>query len=91
MDDLKSDTVVGDASSIKKIIDEEKKERKLEDTTGEIDKEFYTSSFGFTKSDFEELKNINHNIKKSNKFIIILLIAIIVIIAIGLGVFFLGK
>lgn len=87
-DDLKSDTMVGDASSIKKILEEEKKERKIEDTNPQIDREFYTSSFGFTKSDFEELKNINHNIKKSNKFIIILLVTVIALIAIGGIVFF---
>lgn len=87
-DDLKSDTMVGDASSIKKILEEEKKERKVEDTNTEIDKDFYTSSFGFTKSDFEELKNINHNIKKSNKFIIILLITVIALLAIGGTIFF---
>ena len=88
LDDLKSDTMVGDASSIKKIIEEEKKLPKIEDTNTEIDREFYTSSFGFTKSDFEELKNINHNIKKSNKFIIILLVTVIALIAIG-GIMFL--
>ena len=82
LDDLKSNTMVGDASSIKKIISEEKDVKEdttnLEDTG--IDNSFYTSSFGFTKKDFEELKNINHNIKKSNKFIIILLVALIVVI-----------
>ena len=52
LDDLKSDTMVGDAASIKKIIDDEK-ERKIETIVDEIDKSFYTSSFGFTQSDFE--------------------------------------
>lgn len=90
-DDLKSDTMVGDASSIKKIIEEEKKEKKLDSTNNEIDREFYTSSFGFTKSDFEDLKNINQNIKKSNKFIIILLISIVIMLIIGIVVFFVIK
>ena len=89
-DDLKSDTMVGDASSIKKIIEEEK-EKKIEDTGLEIDKSFYTSSFGFTQSDFEELKNINHNIKKSNKFIIILLVVLISLIIGGIVFFLLNK
>ena len=89
LDDLKSDTVVGDAASIKKILEEEKEETKLENTNTEIDKSFYTSSFGFTKKDFEELKNINHNIKKSNKFIIVLLITFIILIIIGSIYFFL--
>ena len=81
LDELKSDTMVGDASSIKKIIEEEK-ENKLSDST-ELDKSFYTSSFGFTSSDFEELKNINHKIKKSNKYIIILLVILIILIIAG--------
>ena len=78
-DDLKSDTMVGEASSIKNIIEEEKnKTKELEDTnTMQLDKSFYTSSFGFTKSDFEELKDMNKKIKKSNKFIIVLLILLI--------------
>ena len=82
-EDLKSDTMVGDASSIKSIIDEEKEKKKeLEDTsTMQLDKSFYTSSFGFTKSDFEELKDMNQKIKKSNKFIIVLLVVLILGIA----------
>lgn len=90
LDDLKSDTIVGDAASIKKIIEEEK-EKRIEDTNIEIDKSFYTSSFGFTQSDFEELKNMNHKIKKSNKFIIVLLIILIVLIAAGVVFFLLTK
>lgn len=80
LEELKSDTMVGDASSIKSIIDEEKdKKMELDDTsTMDLDKSFYTSSFGFTKSDFEELKDMNQKIKKSNKFIIILLVLLII-------------
>lgn len=89
LDDLKSDTMVGDVSSIKKIIEEEK-EKKIENTNPEIDKSFYTSSFGFTQSDFEELKNINHKLKKGNKFIIILLVVLIILV-IGVIAFFLLK
>lgn len=85
LDELKSDTMVGTASSIKKIIEEEKSG--YEEDNDEIDKSFYTSSFGFTKKDFEELKDINHNIKKSNKYIIILLIALLLLI-IGFVVYF---
>lgn len=89
LDDLKSDTMVGDASSIKKIIDEEKEFTRELDTV-QIDKSFYTSSFGFTQRDFEELKNINHRLKKDNKFIIILLILLIILI-IGGVIFFVVK
>lgn len=82
LDDLKSDTMVGDAASIKKIIDEEK-ELTREFDNMDLDKSFYTSSFGFTQKDFEELKDMNHKIKKDNKFIITLLIFLIVLIIIG--------
>ena len=80
-DDLKSDTMVGEATSIKHIIEEEKnKSKELENTsTMQLDKSFYTSSFGFTKSDFDELKDMNKKIKKSNKFIIILLVLLILV------------
>lgn len=86
LDELKSNTMVGDASSIKKIIDEEKDrtfKNDLDENTMEMDKSFYTSSFGFTQSDFEELKNINHKLKKGNKFIIILLVAILLVVIAG--------
>lgn len=89
-DDLKSDTMVGDAASIKKIIEEEK-EKKIEDTNMEIDKSFFTSSFGFTQSDFDELKNMNHKIKKGNKFIIILLVVLILLIITGIVFFMIKK
>lgn len=82
LDDLKSDTMVGDAASIKKIIEEEKEFTKELDTM-KLDNSFYTSSFSFTKRDFEELKDINHKIKKGNKFIIALLILIIILIIVG--------
>ena len=90
LDDLKSDTVVGDASSIKKIMEEEK-QKKIEENTMELDKSFYTSSLGFTQRDFEELKNINHNIKKSNKCIRILLVVLIVLFALVIAFFLLNK
>lgn len=93
LDELKSNTMVGDASSIKKIINEEREkntEKEFDEDTNEIDKSFYTSSLGFTQSDFEELKDINHKIKKSNKFIIILLIAILLVVIAG-GLFVILK
>jgi len=79
LDDLKSDTMVGDAASIRKIIDEEKDlTRDFEEM--EIDKSFYTASLGFTQRDFEDLKDMNHKIKKDNKFIIALLILLIILV-----------
>ena len=87
LDDLKSDTMVGDAPSIKKIIEAEKDFTKEFDTM-KVDKSFYTSSFGFTQKDFEELKDINHKIKKDNKFIITLLIILILIIVVGVFIYF---
>ena len=89
LDDLKSDTMIGDAPSIKQIIEEEKQLTKEFDDIG-VDKSFYTSSFGFTQRDFEELKDMNHKIKKDNKFIITLLIILIVLIIVG-ALFFIIK
>ena len=89
LDDLKSDTMVGDAKSIKNIINEEKKN--LQDVKEEIDNSFYTKSFGFTSSDFDELKDINHKIKKGNKFIIILLVVLILLVGTIAGIIFLPK
>lgn len=90
LDELKSNTMVGDASSIKRILDEEKQNIKNGNTM-ELDKSFYTSSFGFTATDFEELKNINHKIKKDNKFIIILLVVLILLIILGIVFFLIIK
>lgn len=74
LDDLKSDTVVGDASSIKKIIEEEKEE---------VDRSFYTTNFGLTKKDFEDLKDLNVQVSKTNNKIMVLLMVIIIIIIIA--------
>jgi len=81
-DDLKSNTVVGSSESIKDIINNEKNNYNIENTDNKIDNSFYTSSLGFTKNDFEDLKNINHNIKRNNILIKILL-AIIIVVVIG--------
>lgn len=56
------------------------------DKTGEIDKTFYTSSLGFTSSDFEELKDINTNLQKDNKVIKVLLVLILVLM-LAAGIF----
>lgn len=86
LDELKSDTMIGDASSIKKIIDEEKK---IDDTVP-MDKTFLTSSMGFTQKDFEEFKDMKSSIIKSNKFIIILS-SIIGVLVIAIVIFLLLK
>jgi hypothetical protein len=90
LDDLKSNTMVGDPTSIKKIITEAKEsEEKVEEykeqglDLGEIDKSFYTSSLGFTDDDFEDLKNLDKSIKTHNsllKILIILIVGIILVI-----------
>lgn len=90
LDDLKSNTMVGDASSIKKIIEEEKQNKVDDTTTMEIDKSFYTSSMGFKKGDFAELKNKTKKPKKSKKIIIISIVVILLLI-IGTALFFILK
>ncbi len=96
-DDLKSNTMVGDPSSIKKIIEEAKKEeekqeeeKKISETTNleNIDKTFFTSSLGFTDSDFEDLKSLGQDIKKHNVLLRIL-IGILVIAVLVAGIIFL--
>ena len=82
LDDLKSDTIVGDASSIKELIEEEKG-KETGTTTEEIDKSFYTTNFGFTKKDFEDLRDLNEQVSKTNNKIMILLMIIIIIIIVA--------
>ena len=95
LNELKSDTMVGDATSIGKIIEQEKQSIKKgeynDQNTSEIDKSFYTSSFGFTSDDFEDLKDIKTNIKRNNKFLLILLLAIVAIIIFFAIFFFVIK
>lgn len=82
-DDLKSDTMIGDSSSIKAIL-EEKKEEKLHDTA-EMDKSFFTSSLGFKDKDFEQLQDLSQSIHKNNKIMKIILIVLFIVIALVLG------
>jgi|GEM_PF-3559368 len=88
-EDLKSHTMVGDPSSIKKIIDEVKEEtaklEKLETNTTEFDESFYSSSFGFKKSDFESLSKDTKENPLKRKIMTGIIIAILVVgIIIGL-------
>lgn len=63
-DSLKSNGTNTDNSlSIKQIL-AEKQDYKSEEN--ELDKSFFTSSFGFKDDDFEEMKDMNANLKKSN-------------------------
>lgn len=102
LDDLKSDTMVGDASSIKKIIDEAKEEEerveveKIETEKAqkfdvdELDKSFYTSTFEFSSNDFEDLMNMGENLKKHNILLTILIVIIVLALLAG-GIFLIIK
>lgn len=85
LDELKADTMVGEASSISKVIE---KEKSLEPTiTSDLDKSFFGSSFGFSKSDF-----VDGALKpKKKKIWIVLLIVLTLLIIGGLVWFFLFK
>lgn len=89
-EDLKSDTMVGEASSIHKLLEEEKRQQEKIDNTAEMDKTFFTSTIGFSEKDFEDLQNIKHHVKRNNVLIISLLIAVSIII-IGLIIFFIVR
>ncbi len=88
LDDLKADTMVGDSGSIKKIIEEAKEEARQEEETSKdevsvslenLDKSFYTSSLGFTESDFEDLLSLGEDIKKHNGLLKVLIIILIIV------------
>ena len=74
LDSLKSDTMVGD-SSIKKVIEQDEKEEKRDDTK-ELDKSFFTNTFDFDDEDFDELLARKHSKKK--KIIIAIIICLLV-------------
>ena len=102
LDDLKSNTMVGDASSIKKIIDEAKEEEErvevekieLEKSkqfnADELDKSFYTSKIEFSSNDFEDLMNMGEDLKKHNILLTILIVIIVLALLAG-GAFFIIK
>ena len=91
-DELKSNTMVGDAASIKKILSEAKKseEEEQEDNKepksnlANIDNSFYTSGFNFSDKDFEDIRNLDSSLKTNNKLIKILIIIFSVLVAIVL-------
>lgn len=87
LNDLRSNTMIGDSKSIRSIIEEEKTIEKEENP--EIDKSFYTSSLNFKNKDFEQLKDINNSLEKNNKLIkFMLAILIIVIATVTLSIFY---
>lgn len=81
LNDLTSNTMVGEASSIHKVLEEEKKQQTKVDNTLEMDKSFFTSAMSFSDKDFDDLKNMGHNVKKNNILLIIMISIIIVAIA----------
>lgn len=80
LDELKSDTMVGDASSISKIIEKEKKLDGTTTLTEDLDKSFFGKNFGFNKNDF-----IDGVKPKSKKKIIIIIIIVVLFVLIGLA------
>ena len=89
LDDLTSDTMVGESSSIHKILEDEKKQHKV-DNTSEMDKSFFTSAMSFSDKDFEDLKNMGHHVKKNNLLIIIMIIVLILAI-VGVLIFLIVR
>jgi len=79
LDELTSNTMVGEASSIHKILEDEKKQQDIENTS-DMDKSFFTSTIGFTEKDFEDLQNIKHHVKRNNTLVITLIIIVSLII-----------
>lgn len=79
LDSLKADTMVGDASSIKKVLDEEKKVDRKDDTK-ELDKSFFTSTMDFSAEDFDEVLAKKQGKKKKITIIIIILLIILIVI-----------
>lgn len=89
-DDLTSDTMVGEASSIHKILEEEKRQQEKIESTSEMDKSFFTSAATFSEKDFEDLRNMTHKVKRNNLLLIILSIVVAIIIA-GIIIFLIVR
>ncbi|MEG2311477.1 MAG: hypothetical protein RSB72_02125 [Bacilli bacterium] len=86
LDNLKSNgTNVNDSLSIKKVI-ESKKDYVNSNDENELDKSFFTSSLGFKKDDFEEMKDINVNLKRSN--ILMKIVLFILLVGVVTGIIF---
>lgn len=89
LDDLKSDghTTVSSKTAIQDLLSQARQDelKKKAEEHSEIDKSFYTSTFGFSDDDFEQLVDIKHDLKKNNLLIKILLILMGVILVVGIG------
>lgn len=90
LDDLTSNTMVGEASSIHKILEDEKKQQEKVENTSEMDKSFFTSAMSFSDKDFEDLKNMGQHVKKNNLLLIIMIIIVLLAIA-GVIVFLMVR
>lgn len=80
LDELKSDTMIGEPSAINSLLKETKEQNNA--NTREMDTSFFTSSLNFKDKDFEQLQDLNKSINKNNKIIQIVLITLFVIVAI---------
>lgn len=86
LDELKADTMIGNDTSIKKVLEEEEKEEKKDDTK-ELDKSFFTSTFDFADEDFDE--ELARKKGKKKKIVIAIIIALVVCITL-VTLYFLG-
>ncbi|MBD9085111.1 hypothetical protein EGP64_00350 [bacterium] len=86
-EDLKSkeNTIIEGKDSIRSILEEAKKNdlKKQENTSANLDKSFFTSSMNFTDDDFEQIVELNKQMKKNSITIKILIFVVITVIAIG--------
>lgn len=89
-EDLKSEhnTVISDRDSVKAILEEAKKneENKNVNTDTGLDRSFFTSSMSFKDEDFEQIAQLNKNVKKNNRLIKILFAIILLAVTIGIVV-----
>lgn len=75
LDELKADTMIGNDTSIKKVLEKEKNLEKKDDTK-ELDKSFFTSTYDFADEDFDE--EYARKKGKKKKIIIAIIIALLV-------------
>lgn len=79
--DLQSNTVVQDKESIKKVLNEVKKnELEKGNTNTNIDKSFFTSSLNFGKEDFDELNDLKKSVKKNNNLVKVLIYILLLVV-----------